>query len=99
MLLRSDSQTAHEEDLDILLRNLKKAGLKASHEKAQIAFSLNARKLIVGRKESIQRLPIPTTIRGVKKTQGLFGYVHRFIPSFSLMATPLNALMVGDMTR
>lgn len=38
LLLCSDSQTAHEEVLDILLRHLTKVGLKVSCEKAQIAL-------------------------------------------------------------
>ena len=101
VLICSVSQTALDEDLDILLRHITKVGLKASREKAQIALpgntpSLSARKLTVGRKDVIQRLSIPATIRGVKKTLGLFDYVRSFISSFSFMAASLNDLTVGE---
>ena len=42
--------------------------------------------------ESIQKILPPKTPKEVKKFLGLIGYYHKFVPRFSDLARPLNAL-------
>ena len=48
--------------------------------------------------ESIQKMPPPKTPKEVKQFVGLIGYYHKFVPRFSDLAQPLNALTRKDVT-
>lgn len=42
--------------------------------------------------EAIQSYPVPNNIKEVQRFLGLAGLYHRFVPNFSRIAEPLNAL-------
>ena len=46
--------------------------------------------------DSIDDKPPPRTQKEVKQFLGLVGYYHKFIPQFSVIARPLNALTRKD---
>ena len=48
--------------------------------------------------ESIQKMPPPKTPKEVKQFLGLIGYYRKFVPRFSDLAWPLNALTRKDVT-
>ena len=48
--------------------------------------------------ESIQKMPPPKTPKEVKQFLGLIGYYHKFVPRFSDLARPLNALTRKNVT-
>ena len=48
--------------------------------------------------ESIQNMPPPKTPKEVKQFLGLIGYYCKFVPRFSDLAQPLNALTRKDVT-
>ena len=41
-------------------------------------------------------LPAPTDLSGLRAALGLFSYYRKFVPHFSTIAFPLNALMKKD---
>ena len=46
--------------------------------------------------EIIEKLPSPTTVKGVRGFLGHAGFYRRFIKNFSLIAKPLTKLLVKD---
>ena len=48
--------------------------------------------------ECIQKMPPPKTPKEVKQFLGLIGYYHKFVPRFSDLAWPLNALTRKNVT-
>ena len=48
--------------------------------------------------ESIQQMLPPKTPKEIKQVLGLIGYYHKFVPRFSDLAQPLNALTRKDVT-
>ena len=48
--------------------------------------------------ESIQKMPPPKTPKEVKQFLGLIGYYRKFVPRFSDLAWPMNALTRKDVT-
>ena len=46
--------------------------------------------------EIIEKLPPPTTVKGVRGFLGHAGFYRRFIKNFSLIAKPLTKLLVKD---
>ena len=46
--------------------------------------------------DSIQKMLLPTTPREIKQFLGLIGYYRKFVPRFSDLAQPLNALTRQD---
>ena len=45
---------------------------------------------------AIRDLPAPTDLSGLRAALGLFSYHRKFVPNFSTIAFPLNALMKKD---
>ena len=45
---------------------------------------------------AVRDLPAPTDLSGLRAALGLFSYYQKFVPNFSTIAFPLNALMKKD---
>ena len=45
-----------------------------------------------GKIKSIENLPYPRNVNEIKSCLGFFSYFRKFIPNFSGIASPLNAL-------
>ena len=105
ILLASESKSGHQAALYLILNELKAAGLKVSPKKAQIGksqvlylghlISQGLKEMPADRKEAIQQMPRPVSIRGVRKVLGLFNYSRSFIQGFSKIAEPIQRLVKG----
>ncbi|KAL0186575.1 hypothetical protein M9458_018245, partial [Cirrhinus mrigala] len=42
--------------------------------------------------EAIRSYPVPSNLKEVQRFLGLAGWYHRFVPNFSQIAEPINAL-------
>ena len=103
----SDMET-HLEHLRSLFVKLREAGLKLKEVKCNF-LKKNIQYLghIVSGKgitpvpkklESIQKMPLPKTLKEVKQFLGLIGYYRNFVLRFLDVAWPLNALTRKDVT-
>ncbi|KAL0159663.1 hypothetical protein M9458_043388, partial [Cirrhinus mrigala] len=98
----------HFSDLQAVLHKLEVAGLTINLKKSKFCLSeITFLGHVVSTKgvsadpskvEAIQSYPVPTNIKEVQRFLGLAGWYHRFVPNFSRIAEPLNALKKKDCT-
>ena len=89
----------HLDNLAEVLKRLKDHGLKLSTEKCNLLKSsvpylghvLTREGIKTSRKnvDSILALPIPTTVRGLKKLNGMISYYSKFVPNIAVIMEPL----------
>lgn len=89
--------------LEEVLRRLREAKLTVSWEKCQfcrpemkyLGYVVDRNGLHVDsdKVEAMLRLPIPTTVREVRRVVGTFSWYRRFIPDFATVISPLTALL------
>ena len=106
IVIYSPSVQRHFQDLQAVLEKLRAAGLTLNLKKSK--FCLNEIKYlghIVSAKgiaadpvkvDAIKAYPTPNNIKEVQRFLGLAGWYHRFVPGFSQVADPLNALETKD---
>ena len=104
----SATQNQHLQDLDLIFARILDSNIKLNPEKAEFmtgkvkylgmliegdTFSIAARKI-----EAITSLPTPKTKKELISQFALLQYYKKFIPAFSDIAKPLQALLKGKTT-
>ena len=68
-----------------------KEGIVLGHKISSAGIEVDRAKI-----EIIEKLPPPTTVKGVRGFLGYADFYRRFIEKFSLIAKPLTRLLVKD---
>ncbi len=102
IIVYSSNLSQHFQDLQIFLNRLQGAGLTINLKKSkfclqEIAFlghvvTTQGIKADPNKIEAIRSYPVPTNLKEVQRFLGLAGWYHRFVPNFSQIAEPINAL-------
>jgi RNase H-like domain found in reverse transcriptase/Reverse transcriptase (RNA-dependent DNA polymerase)/Integrase zinc binding domain/Integrase core domain len=102
ILVFSNSVSEHEEHLRQVFWRLREAGLKLHPKKCKffcteveyLGHMIRPGTLGVqlAKVDALKKIPVPRDVTGLKSFLGLAGYYRRFIPHFSLIASPLTAL-------
>ena len=89
----------HLENLEEVLKRLRSYGLKLSTQKCNLLkdsvpylghiLTRDGVKTSDKNVEAIMNLPIPTTVRGLKKLNGMISYYSKFIPNIAVLMEPL----------
>ena len=92
----------HLENLEAVLNRLRAAGLRLKPEKCNLAqdeveylgYRVSAEGISTDPKKvlAVQNFPVPKDVRALRSFLGLLSYYWRFIPSFSVVASPLFTL-------
>ncbi|KAL2083737.1 hypothetical protein ACEWY4_021510 [Coilia grayii] len=95
-------QRQHFQDLQAVLDKLQGAGLTVNLKKCKFCLSqisylghvVTAQGISAdpAKTEAISHYPVPRNIKEVQRFLGLNGWYHRFVPGFSQVAEPINAL-------
>ena len=103
LLLGSRDVETHIDRLEMMLELLMKANLKLTPSKTELMRSeVRYVGITVGpdgirinddRKEAIQRLEPPKTVKETQKVLGFFGYNRKFVRRYSEISKPLYALL------
>ena len=106
VLVHSADPSTHIEDVRAVLRMLKAVGLRAHPEKSTFAadtveyLGFNVNQYGVTPHEAkvaaIRELPVPSNVSELRAVLGLCNYYRVFVPDFSAIANPLNALLKKD---
>ena len=102
IIIYSSSWQQHFSDLQAVLDKLREAGLTVNMAKSKFCrTSLKFLGHIVSsagvhvdpeKTEAVHNYPVPTTLKALQRFLGMAGWYHRFVPNFSRLAEPLNAL-------
>ena len=108
ILVYSPDMETHLEHLRSLFVKLREADLKLKEVKCNflkkhtqyLGHIISGKGItpVPEKLESIQKMPPPKTPKEVKQFLGLIGYYRKFVPRFSDLAWPLNALTRKDVT-
>ena len=108
ILVFSPDMETHLKHLRILFERLRSADLKLKEVKCNFLkkhiqylghiISGEGITPVPEKLESIQKMPPPQNPKEVKQFLGLIGYYRKFVPQFSDLARPLNALTWKDTT-
>ncbi len=102
IIIYSPSVAQHFSDLQAVLHKLQMAGLTINLKKSNFCLQeitflghvVNVQGIAAdpSKVEAIRDYPAPTNIKEVQRFLGLAGWYHRFVPNFSRIAEPINAL-------
>nr|XP_055053112.1 uncharacterized protein LOC129438391 [Misgurnus anguillicaudatus]XP_055053113.1 uncharacterized protein LOC129438391 [Misgurnus anguillicaudatus] len=102
IIIYSPSISQHYHDIQAVFHKLQIAGLTINLKKSKFCLQeisflghiVNVKGITVdpSKIQAIQSYPVPTNIKEVQRFLGLAGWYHRFVPNFSSIAEPLNAL-------
>jgi len=106
IIIFSDSEEKHIEDLDRILKKLYQANMRVSLEKSKFfktsveylgfIVSVNGLKTCPSKIEAIVNYAPPTTLRGLRSFLGLAGYYRRFVKDYAAIAKPLTKYLRGE---
>ncbi len=106
IIIYSPSVAQHFSDLQAVLHKLQMAGLTINKKKKKFCLQeitflghvVNVQGIAAdpSKVEAIRDYPVPTNIKEVQRFLGLAGWYHRFVPNFSRIAEPINALKKKD---
>ena len=106
ILIYSPDVKTHLKHLELIFRRLREVDLKLKMEKCiflkkHIQYlghivSGDGLKPVPEKLSSIQQMPYSYTLKEVKQFLGLVGYYRKFIPRYTDIARPLNALTCKD---
>ena len=109
ILVFSSSFEGHLQRLEKVFQRLIANGLKLNGKKcplfeeqvAHLGHIVSSAGVAVdpGKVERIQNWPIPETSEQLRSFLGLASYYRRYVPNFSKIAAPLNALVVSTPTK
>lgn len=102
IIIYSASKQQHFLDIDAVLSKLRKANLTVNMKKTHFfRDSLKFLGHIVSatgveadpeKVQAVQDFPVPRNIKELQRFLGMAGWYHRFVPHFSMIVEPLNAL-------
>ncbi|KAL2079452.1 hypothetical protein ACEWY4_025196 [Coilia grayii] len=102
IIVYSPTVSQHFQDLQAVLDKLQGAGLTLNLKKCKFCLSqisylghvVTAQGISAdpAKTEAISHYPVPRNIKEVQRFLGLAGWYHRFVPGFSQVAEPINAL-------
>ncbi len=102
IIIYSPSLTQHFHDLQTVLSHLQSAGFTINLKKSKFCLqeltflghvvSLKGVSADTNKVEAIRSYPVPKNLKEVQRFLGLAGWYHRFVPHFSNIAEPINAL-------
>lgn len=102
IIIYSPSVAQHFKDLQTVLHRLQDAGLTIILKKSKFclkeltflghAVSVNGITADSSKVEAIRSYFVPRNIKEVQRCLGLAGWYHRFVPGFSKIVEPINAL-------
>lgn len=102
IIIHSPSVAEHFKDLQTVLHRLQEAGLTINLKKSKFCLkeltflghvvSVNGITADSSKVEAIRSYPVPRNIKEVQRFLGLAEWYHRFVPDFSKVAEPINAL-------
>ena len=102
----SNNLEEHIQHLQQIFQRLREAGLKVHPGKCVFAansIDFLGHRISAGKLEpqtdkvaAVRDLPAPTDLSGLRAALGLFSYYRKFVPNFSTIAFPLNALLKKD---
>ena len=103
IVIYSENWKEHLNHLESVLLRLREHGLTAGPGKCFIGFpeikylgytvGNDTLQTIKSRIENIVQLPLPNTKKSLRSFMGTVGYYNRFIPNFSMLASPINDLL------
>jgi transposase InsO family protein len=106
LLIWSDTAEEHIEHLRQVFAMLRSCGLKAHPAKTILACeSLEFLGFDIGpngitphaaKIAAVKALPVPTNVAELRSVLGFLGYYRSFVPLYSTLAAPLNALLCKD---
>ncbi len=106
IIIHSSSLEQHFHDIQAVLDRLREAGLTINMKKCQFCrTTLNFLGHVVSdagvqvdeeKTRAVQSFPTPRNLKELQRFLGLAGWYHRFVPHFSSIAEPLNALKRKD---
>ena len=99
ILVTGQTFEEHLDNLEEVLKRLRAHGLKLSTAKCNLikdsvpylghTLTREGIKTSLANVEAILQLPIPTTVRGLKKLNGMISYYSKFIPNIAVLMQPL----------
>ena len=102
IIIFSQSWEQHFFDVQAVLDKLRSAGLSVNMKKSKLCrTSLRFLGHIVSatgvhvdpdKTEAVCNFPVPINLKALQRFLGMAGWYHRFVPNFSQIAEPLNAL-------
>ena len=102
IIIHSASLTQHFEDIQAVLDALRSANLTVNMKKSHFfCSSLKFLGHVVSsagvevdpeKTQAIRDFPVPRNLKEVQRFLGMAGWYHRYVPNFSALAEPLNAL-------
>ncbi|KAE8297832.1 Retrovirus-related Pol polyprotein from transposon 17.6 Protease [Larimichthys crocea] len=102
IIIFSSSWEQHSYDVQAVLDKLQNAGLTVNMKKSKLfrtslkflghIVSATGVQVDPDKIEAVQNLPAPTNLKALQRFLGMAGWYHRFVPNFSQIAEPLNAL-------
>lgn len=103
LLVFSKNEREHAEHLRKVLARLRQFGLKLSEEKSIIgqkeikflghSISEQGVRPDSQKVEAIQRMAMPTDVKGIRRLLGTLNYYRRFVPEMAKYLVPLNNLL------
>ena len=106
IIIFSQDESQHLEDLEIVFSHLREAGLKMKHSKCDF-FKSEIHYLghlilpegispLPNKLDSIKHMPVPNSAKEIKQFLGLIGYYRKFVPRFADISRPLTTLTKKD---
>lgn len=102
IIVYSHSMNQHFLDIQTILHQLMTAGLTINLKKSRFCLqeltflghvvNIHGISTDPSKVEAIRAYPVPRNIKEVQRFLGLSGWYHRFVPNFSRIAEPINAL-------
>ena len=102
IIIYSSSPTQHHYDIQAVFDKLREANLTINMKKSQffrtnlrfLGHVVSAQGVAVDREKvrAVQDFPVPQNLKQLQRFLGMAGWYHRFVPNFSTLTDPLNAL-------
>lgn len=106
IIIFSDSEQKHVDDIDRILKKLHHANMRVSLEKSKFfktsveylgfVVSTDGIKTCPKKIEAIVEYKVPNTLRGLRSFLGLAGYYRRFVKDYAAIAKPITKFLRGE---
>ena len=103
ILIASENKEDHKEDVETVLKQLAKFGLKISAHKCNfftdkiefLGHTITKEGLMpqTCKVEAIRTFPLPKTLKSLRRYIGMINYYHPFIPKLAEILSPVTALL------